>query len=44
MKGQGIVFVCTSAAAAKDTKSIFEQVLGSDVEKMLGERYVEEVF
>ena len=44
MKKQGMVFVCASGAAAKGTKSIFEKVLGGDVEKTLGERYVEEVF
>ncbi len=41
---QGMVFVCSSRAAAEGTKSTFGSVLGGSVEEMLGERYVEEIF
>lgn len=44
MKKQGTDFVYASWAAAKGTKRILEKILGGDVNKMLGERYVEEVF
>ena len=44
MRRQGLVFVCAGAAAAQATKSVFESILGGDVKKILGERYVEEVF
>ncbi|KAL9123036.1 MAG: hypothetical protein Q9187_000408 [Circinaria calcarea] len=40
----GMVFVCTNAAAAKATASMFGKLLGGNIKKMLGERYVEEVF
>ena len=39
-----VVYVCASGAAAKGAKSVFEQMLGANVEDSLGERYVEEVF
>ena len=44
VKKKGLVFVCASSAAAEGTKSMFEKVIGSSVEKMLGERYLEDVF
>ena len=44
VRGEGMAFVCTNRAAAEATRSAFEDVLGGCVEKMLGERYVQEVF
>ena len=44
MRNKGLVFVCTKGAAAKDTKSTFKNVIGGNVNKMLGERYLEEIF
>ena len=41
---QGMVFVCSSKAAAEGTKSTIGYVLGGSVEKLVGERYVEEIF
>ena len=40
----GMVFVCTNAAAAKATANIFGKLMGGNIKKTLGERYVEEVF
>ncbi len=44
VKKQGLVFVCSGSAAAEGTKSMLEKVIGSSVEKMLGERYLEDVY
>ncbi len=44
VKAKGLVFVCASSAAAEGTKRMFEKVIGSSVEKMIGERYLEEVY
>ena len=44
VKKKGWVFVCAGSAAAEATKSMFEKVIGSSVEKMIGERYLEDVF
>ena len=44
VKKKGLVFVCANRAAAEGTKSTFEMVIGSSVKKMLGERYLEDVF
>ena len=43
VKRKGLVFVCASSAAAEGTKSMFEKVIGSSIEKMLGERYLQDV-
>ena len=40
----GMVFVCTNAAAAKATANTLGRLMGGNIKKMLGERYVEEVF
>ena len=44
VKKKGLVFVCAGIAAAEATKSMFEKVIGSSVEKMIGERYLEDVY
>lgn len=44
VKMKGFVFVCAGIAAAEGTRSMFEKVIGSSVEKMIGERYLEDVF
>ena len=44
VKKKGLVFVCAGSAAAEGTKSMLEKVIGSSVEKMLGERYLEDVY
>ena len=44
VKKRGLVFVCAGSAAAEGTRSMFEEVIGSSVEKMIGERYLEEVY
>ena len=44
VKKKGLVFVCAGIAAAEDTKSMFAKVIGSSVEKMIGERYLEDVY
>ena len=44
VKTKGLVFVCTGSAAAEGTKSMFEKVIGSSVGKMIGERYLEEIY
>ena len=44
VKKKGLVFVCAGIAAAEGTKNMFEKVIGSSVEKMIGERYLEDVF
>ena len=44
VKKQGLVFVCSGSAAAEGTKAMFEEVIGSSVEKLIGERYLEDVF
>lgn len=41
---KGMAFVCTSKVAAEGTRSVFECILGQNVEVALGQRYVEEVF
>ena len=44
VKKKGLVFVCAGSAAAEATKGMFEKVIGSSVEKMIGDRYLEDVF
>ena len=44
VKKKGLVFVCAGVAAAEATKSMFEKVIGSSVEKMIGDRYLEDVY
>ena len=44
VKRKGLVFVCAGLAAAEGIKSMFEKVIGSSVEKMIGERYLEDVY
>ncbi|KAI9704975.1 MAG: hypothetical protein M1836_006755 [Candelina mexicana] len=44
LEQNGVVFVCTNPSAAKATKAAFKDVLGGNVVRLLGERYVEEVF
>ncbi len=44
LEQNGVVFVCTSPAAAKETKAAFADILEGNVTKILGERYVEEVY
>lgn len=40
----GIIFVCTGPVAAKEVASALETIVGGKVKKILGVRYVEEVF
>ena len=40
----GVVFVCTSQAAAHATASAFDSLVGGNVREVLGDRYLEEVF
>jgi hypothetical protein len=44
LRQQGFVFVCTSPVAAKAIKSVFADLLGGNVARVLGERFVEEVY
>lgn len=41
---KGMVFVCSNKEAAEGTKRVLGGVIGGNVDALLGERYVEEVF
>ncbi|GHP15259.1 nitric oxide synthase-like protein [Collybia sordida] len=40
----GMVFVCTGPTAAKEIANVLESVVGGKVKRILGMRYIEEVF
>ena len=39
-----VVFLCGNEAAASGAKEILSEILGDDIEEVLGERFIEEVF